>query len=234
MYANKFIQSFPFLTNVVFRSKLVLSLPSSLGGSLIDTRSSGAPCCSLKEVPFKYKNGVYTTEIIKKVLEMTGVDEHSKEAVVDHSDDGVKKSVEIVADIINGDERPFDDMLSLAAAIKDLVNNDIYEKAILIVAERRNDVDQANFAKDGSDDDLTNEVLGDYSEERFSTRISEEESIDIFDDEGLLGEKEKNLFEKESILAEKERILKEKEKLLNQRERLLEKREMILDERLTE
>eukprot|EP00091_Calanus_sinicus_P022208 TRINITY_DN6928_c0_g1_i5.p1 TRINITY_DN6928_c0_g1~~TRINITY_DN6928_c0_g1_i5.p1 ORF type:complete len:267 (-),score=66.84 TRINITY_DN6928_c0_g1_i5:319-1119(-) len=214
------------------RSRVVLSLPPSLGGSLIETRESSAPCCSLKEVQFKYRNGVYTTEIIKKVLEMTGVDEHSKEAFVDHSDELVKKSIEIVADIINGDERPFDDMLSLAAAIKDLVNEDIYEKAILIVAQRRTDIDQSNIAKDDSDDDLNYEPFDDYFKEVFTIRISDEEGIDIFDTEQLIKEREKNLAEKELILAEKERILKEKEKLLNQREKLLGKRQMLLDERV--
>ena len=56
---------------------------------------------------------------------MTKVDNYSEEADVDHSDDDVKKRVEIIADMINGVERPFDDMLSLATATKHLVNNDI-------------------------------------------------------------------------------------------------------------
>ena len=188
----------------------------------MNTRSN-VPCCKLKEVSFKYKDGVYTKDIIKTVLEMTGVKKYSKVAELDDSDEDVKKSVEIVADIINGDGRPFEDMLSLAAATKDLVNKDIYAKAIGIVTLRRKDVGQTKTTQEESDEDLLNEIFVDYEEQPFDTQMYVEEGSNILDSKRILKEKE-------MTLAEKERILKEKEQLLNERERLLKEREILLDE----
>ena len=95
-------------------------------------------------------------------------------------------------------------MLSLATATKDLVNNDIQEKPIMIVPTRRKDIEQARLAAEQGS--LKKKILKQFF-------INES-------------------FEKEFILAEKERILNEKYKLLNQREKLLEKRQLLLDERL--
>merc|ERR1712215_243895 len=130
--------------------KLEFTLPPSLGGPLVDVRSSES-CCKLKEVPFKYRSGVYTQEIIESVLEMTGVKEYSKGDELDLSNKDVNKAVEKVADIINGDQRSFENMLSLAAAIKDLVNENIYKKAIELVKLRRTDVSLSNPNKQDRD-----------------------------------------------------------------------------------
>ena len=214
------VHLFYSLLDATFRSngRLVFGLPESLGGPLVNTRS-GAPCCNLKEVSFKYKDGVYTKDLINSVLEMSGASKFSKEEDVNHSSEDVKIAVDIVADIINGDQRPFEEMLSLAAATKDLVNEKIYAKAIELVAFRRKDVDLNNSIEEASNESGVEDITA--VSEIVDMKITENQAANLVNREEIL--KEKLL-----ILAEKGKILIEKEKLLDERERLLEERESIL------
>ena len=122
-----------------FQGKVQFNLPESLGGSPISTRSSQS-CCELKEVPFKYKKGYYTKEILRKVLEKKGIFKYKKGAPLDDFDPKVKKDISIIADVINGDQRPFDHMMSIAATIKDMVNENLFAKAMITITVRRTDV----------------------------------------------------------------------------------------------
>ena len=49
----------------------------------------------------------------------------------------------MVADIINGDQRPFDHMMSIAAAVKDMINENLFAKAMITTTVRRTDVEFA-------------------------------------------------------------------------------------------
>lgn len=209
-------------------AKLEFTLPPSLGGPLIDVRSSDG-CCKLKEVPFKYRNGVYTQEIIDTVLEMNGVKEYSKGEDLDHSNKDVNKAVEKVADIINGDQRPFEDMLSLAAATKNLVNENIYAKAIELVTLRRTDVSFKNPPEQEPDyeDNIFDEVV------IVTTAPVEMENSEFEQESENLSEKAKFWNEKEKLIAEKERRIIEKEQLLNEKLKLLGEKEKVLDEKET-
>ena len=124
-----------------YRGKVVFELPASLGGSA-DTESLAA-CCKLREVPFNHKSGRYTDKLLRQVLQKKGLLKYPKEAPIFDFDSQTKKDVMVLADMINGDQRPFDHMLSLAAAVKDLVNPNLFAKALVTITTRRTDVGMA-------------------------------------------------------------------------------------------
>ena len=59
---------------------------------------------------------------------------------IDDFEKEVKSTVGKLADVINGDQRPFDHMITLAAATREIVNENIFVKAIITVMVRRTDV----------------------------------------------------------------------------------------------
>jgi len=126
-----------------FRGNVVFDLPQNLGGSPISLRSGGKSCCELKDVPFKYKKGYYTKEILEKVLKDKGILKYKRGTLLDDFDPSVKKDVNVVADIINGDQRPFDHMMSIAATVKDMINENLFAKAMITTTVRRTDVEFA-------------------------------------------------------------------------------------------
>ena len=121
-----------------YRGKVVFQLPPSLGGNP-DVEST-APCCKLKEVPFRYQAGRYTDKLLRQVLQKEGLLDYVKGAPVFDFDVKVKEDINTLVNIINGDERPFDHMFSIAAATKDLVNENLFAKAIVIITMGRTDV----------------------------------------------------------------------------------------------
>merc|ERR1719228_730327 len=124
-----------------FRGKVVFQLPPSLGGAA--SPSSTAACCRLKDVPFKYRGGKYTDSILRRVLDKSGLLKYPKDAPIFDFDPEVKKDINTLSDIINGDQRPFDDMMSIAATVKDMVNDNIFAKAMVTITVRRTDVGMA-------------------------------------------------------------------------------------------
>ena len=59
---------------------------------------------------------------------------------IDDFEKEVKADISSLADVINGDQRPFDHMLSLAAVTREIVNENMWVKAMITVEVRRTDL----------------------------------------------------------------------------------------------
>jgi len=120
-----------------FQGKVVFQLPRSLGGS---DRRLQTSCCQLKEIPFSYRRGVITKDLVIQSLEKKGLLKYKRGSPIDDFEKEVKADISSLADVINGDQRPFDHMLSLAAVTREIVNENMWVKAMITVEVRRTDL----------------------------------------------------------------------------------------------